>query len=537
MRDPAKRRVGRLLMAGGYVLALGACGSQGIIYGNSDCSTDAECRQGACVTQGKETRCAPTCEDQQECTADTQCTLARSADQSTIGACLPTDPAAQVPGSICHAGDECTTGICFEGLCAERCTECGPQQVCQQVNVEFEATAVPVSICRADAAPHPTDLGAFATPLSGSAEITVNIPVSTLSFALVLVDDQRLRVAVPSLIAPDGTVLIDVNDAVADLNPGGSFPGVTTVLVSNTDDPVGHVQAGDYRVRVGTYDPSDNMNLVPMAGELEHLLLVLEPIGQEGGLLDLRLHFSAGTGIDAGSAAQDAFVGSMLSEAARLFDSLANIRMSAGSFAAIGAEHDVVQDSDEIRDMLTAYSEPGPTGAAVNVILVKDISFTSGYSAGIPGPPGLYASPASGLVIEELSTGKDTGILLAHELGHFLGLRHTTELTGGRHDPILDTPECPGATAVTNCPDYTNLMFPAFPLDRTLELSAGQWNVLRSNPALYEVMRPDACPSADVVVDITDGGFATGNTQALRNQFSGSCGGAQAPERWHLLRR
>jgi len=35
--------------------------------------------------------------------------------------------------------------------------------------------------------------------------------------------------------------------------------------------------------------------------------------------------------------------------------------------------------------------------------------------------------------------------ILVHEIGHYLGLYHTTESTGTEHDPLSDTPECPAS--------------------------------------------------------------------------------------------
>jgi hypothetical protein len=89
---------------------------------------------------------------------------------------------------------------------------------------------------------------------------------------------------------------------------------------------------------------------------------------------------------------------------------------------------------------------------------------------------------------------------MAHEIGHYLGLRHTTEVIKGLgvpqepefeqafglSDPLDDTPECASPARLgTRCPDYTNLMFPAAPtaadgVDPTL--SAAQGAVLRSSP-------------------------------------------------------
>jgi hypothetical protein len=52
------------------------------------------------------------------------------------------------------------------------------------------------------------------------------------------------------------------------------------------------------------------------------------------------------------------------------------------------------------------------------------------------------------------------GQTMAHEIGHFLGLRHTTEHGGSEHDPISDTPECSDPQNGTSCRDHRNFMFP-----------------------------------------------------------------------------
>lgn len=54
--------------------------------------------------------------------------------------------------------------------------------------------------------------------------------------------------------------------------------------------------------------------------------------------------------------------------------------------------------------------------------------------------------------------------LALHELGHFLGLKHTTEYGGNEFDKIEDTPECPGMSkddpGYDLCPDRHYIMFP-----------------------------------------------------------------------------
>lgn len=143
---------------------------------------------------------------------------------------------------------------------------------------------------------------------------------------------------------------------------------------------------------------------------------------------------------------------------------------------------------------------------SVNIFLVRAIADNGvlGISSGIPGFPGTHQSSASGVVFstsdlhrqnvplfiggETIRGDKYTGQIIAHEVGHFLGLFHSSEATPGTFDPLEDTPQCDQTFMRTRnyfrCDDRTNLMFPlsGFTRDYEVELTGNQGYVIKRNP-------------------------------------------------------
>ncbi|MFI5307010.1 MAG: M43 family zinc metalloprotease [Polyangiales bacterium] len=138
----------------------------------------------------------------------------------------------------------------------------------------------------------------------------------------------------------------------------------------------------------------------------------------------------------------------------------------------------------------------GAADSAVNLFFVKDIQprpndgEPEAESGGIPGPLGMHGTASSGIAIATDMMAGDPQRLaktLAHEIGHYLGLFHTSESDGSVLDALADTPECRSdrdldhnGLDVADCQGYgaDNLMFWAKTTGTVL--TAEQQAVLRS---------------------------------------------------------
>ena len=341
-----------------------------------------------------------------------------------------------------------------------------------------------------------------------SEPVIVDVPSGAASFAVVLSGLGNTLAQPATITTPAGVVVFEAG--MTTTNRSDAFAHVSTTLVPVNPDV--SVEAGEWEfVFFGSASANATIDAV--------FRLDGSP---SSGTLDVNLHFVGLDVLDASTAADDADFQAVL-------DGVASIYSSAGVTLGERQYFDVDDDafsvlttsavgSDELLTLLERHTADRDN-RAVNLFFVADIEDPTssasllGVSGGVPGPPGLHGTKRSGVAInmanyiaavesqEGLADAQaEVELIVAHELGHFLGLFHTTEANGAAlpgglngQDPLSDTAVCPddadsdgnGILSSSECSgaDGSNLMFWSPPNGATT-LTSGQRHVVQRNPVV-----------------------------------------------------
>ena len=287
--------------------------------------------------------------------------------------------------------------------------------------------------------------------LSGSFEV----PSNGISFMLGTFMDNNSVVGFNSLTDPDGTNILSSSSALYNYSSGrlGGY-GFASVLVPQTSN---------FSAKAGTWTfknyANDRVKLTIRTGSTPSVATInVQP-------------YITGTTWSAND------IASALTVMASIYDNN-GITLSVKNTITISDSQYAIVSSSFI-DATTSSLVSQGSEDTVNLFFVEDQPSSEtailGVSAGIPGSMSI-ASSWNGVInyLSAHATGSTLnsqvlGETVAHEMGHWLGLFHTTEAAGSSFDPLSDTAQCPisldgdsdGKVYAEECEGYgaDNLMF------------------------------------------------------------------------------
>ena len=287
--------------------------------------------------------------------------------------------------------------------------------------------------------------------LSGSFEV----PSNGISFMLGTFMDNNSVVGFYSLTDPDGTNILSSSSALYNYSSGrlGGY-GFASVLVPQTSN---------FSAKAGTWTfknyANDRVKLTIRTGSTPSVATInVQP-------------YITGTTWSAND------IASALTVMASIYDNN-GITLSVKNTITISDSQYATVSSSFI-DATTSSLVSQGSEDTVNLFFVEDQpsgeTAILGVSAGIPGSMSI-ASSWNGVInyLSAYATGSTLnsqvlGETVAHEMGHWLGLFHTTEAAGSSFDPLSDTAQCPisldgdsdGKVYAEECEGYgaDNLMF------------------------------------------------------------------------------
>ena len=287
------------------------------------------------------------------------------------------------------------------------------------------------------------------------------VPSNGVSFILSIFKDSNAEIVFDSLTDPDGTDILD-NTSTPNLyyDASGSFENyLPKAEYSNVLVP----QSPSFSAKAGTWtfkaENNDGVKLTLRSGTVPASpTIVVQP-------------YITGTTWTTGDLSNALSIMSSIYSANGITLSIkSTISISDSRFAAV---------SGTFTDTTTSALVSQGCAAAVNLFFIEDYvgswSGIIGNAAGIPGSIGI-ANAWNGVLISLTAHASGTsldaqllGETAAHEMGHQLGLFHTTEEKGDVFDILTDTPECSNSRdnngdrkmSAEECEDYggENVMF------------------------------------------------------------------------------
>lgn len=426
----------------------------------AECVANINCKGGTCIreVEGAEGQTSfpggycttRNCKDDASCNGDSIC-ISRERSTTCMESCEV--------DSDCRSGYQCRAGI--EG-----------RKFCDSV-VEYIAPD--------------TSGGAqetFDIQCGTSKNLQFTVPANAIGFYIAPFTEDGRPLKLNTLTLPDNSTLniardygfAAVNSQILETLSPILFPASDSASLKN------RFGGGNYTLSVDTNSSRICYYMIPKMAP--------------GTQLDITIYLVGVRGVTAATAPSNSNMQAVVKTMQSIYSSLgitARVATYVDPSKATLDNYSIVRDFNDIFTLVATSEAQGTTredSLAVNVFLINDFAVSEapgllGVSAGLPGMAGMHGNSGSGLVFSTASLGRDNemlGLTMAHEIGHFLGLRHTTEHGGSAHDPISDTPTCIYPDLGYFCPDAKNFMFP-FSLGKDQRnTSAGQSFVVKRSP-------------------------------------------------------
>lgn len=511
--------------AGGLTCAAGRCvmasDGGGMNLGDgAACTTSGDCASGRCLAADRGGVCTSACVTTDACFSEpftASCGVA-SIDGTFGTFCVPFIDGVGSNAAPCGSDAECGNRTCVDGQCRDVCTgmaQCVLGQRCTSVAYAGGGTFMG---CGYDPGPasgtevRTVDLGDFTVAAnSGTPDILFATPPETISVTLRAVQTGGDPLDMYFYQVLDATSAIYTLtgmsmyvDQTIRWYPFDASSAVAMQIPNTTTDRYTY-RPGLMRFSMAAYAaPPATGGTVNMHVDALEVLAASPPTS---GALHLRVHL-VGVGVTAASAASDGRISAFRNRFETIL-AMVGISVADVSYVDINAPSLAIIDSadGEASELSQLFRmSTGTTENVLNLFLVQDITAgntgefsTLGIAGGIPGPPRVHGSSHSGVVIAfdpgvvgpGASGGDLAGHVAAHEVGHFMGLFHTTE--NGR---VCGAGEVPSATDMcvpfggtdvigdTSAGDSSNLMHFVV-LGSNWHMTAGQGFVELRNPLTH----------------------------------------------------
>lgn len=347
------------------------------------------------------------------------------------------------PGRECDENAECENGLCsVSGGCVEPCiadADCGLGERCTTAFVVTSERAMQTANACARWVDPPDAVEVTANedlPVRAFEAERFSIPSAGRDHRIILHASEYSETRSIDRIELTGMrTLYDIRTLGSpQINPAVGYFDLASILLPIARWPTTLDRRGavDYEITTGA--------------ERSHHRVVMAYDG-DGRTLDLNLYF---VGIRP-TATNRGVLTRMLEDYQRILTGLGMRLGRSRQFEMVGAaamRFAILDDPEEVSRLFATSA--GAARPALNVFLIATSPDFLGIAGGIPGAIAMHGTGSSGIALsfDDLRAALDVlgpeflGVVIAHEIGHFSGLFHSTETDGFSFSPLSDVPVC-----------------------------------------------------------------------------------------------